>query len=224
MPVREYSSDKYVFMATSFGTVKKVSLDNFSRPRANGIIAVDLKEGNRLVEVALTDGKQDVILFSNGGKAVRFSESQVRATGRTACGVRGMRLKADQKVISLVVVQEGGTILTACENGYGKRTEVSEYPCINRGGQGVIAIRVSDRNGKVISAIQVYPGDEIMLINDQGHLVRTRVDEISVIGRATQGVRLINIAKDEKLIGIQRIEEDTQLPENAVVDIVQTDC
>lgn len=206
LPVREYSSESYVFMATAHGIVKKVSLDNFSRPRANGIIAVDLDENDYLIGVALTDGKRDIMLFSDSGKAVRFKEDQVRAVGRTARGVRGMNLKAGQKIVSLIVIKEGGAILTATENGYGKRTEIAEHTLINRGGQGVIAICVSDRNGKVVGAIQVHAGDEIMLINDQGNLVRTRVDEVSIIGRNTQGVRLINLAEGEKLVGVQRVD------------------
>jgi len=219
LPVREYSPESYVFMATAHGIVKKVSLDNFSRPRANGIIAVDLDENDYLIGVSLTDGKRDIMLFSDSGKAVRFKEDQVRAVGRTARGVRGMSLKAGQKIVSLMVIKEGGAILTATENGYGKRTEIGEHTLINRGGQGVIAICVSDRNGKVVGAIQVHDGDEIMLINDQGNLVRTRVDEVSIIGRNTQGVRLINLAEGEKLVGVQRVDgtedvtEETQAAE-----------
>ena len=219
LPVREYSPESYVFMATAHGIVKKVSLDNFSRPRANGIIAVDLDENDYLIGVSLTDGKRDIMLFSDSGKAVRFKEDQVRAVGRTARGVRGMSLKAGQKIVSLMVIKEGGAILTATENGYGKRTEIGEHTLINRGGQGVIAICVSDRNGKVVGAIQVHDGDEIMLINDQGNLVRTRVDEVSIIGRNTQGVRLINLAEGEKLVGVQRVDgtedvtEETQATE-----------
>lgn len=207
LPIKEYSADKFVFMATAKAIVKKVSLEQFSNPRSNGIIAVDLLEGDHLIGVELTDGNQDVMLFSDAGKAVRFSEKNVRATGRTARGVRGMSLKKGQKVISLIVLKPEGTILTATENGFGKRTEITDYSCINRGGQGVISIQITERNGKAVAAVQVSSGDEIMLISNHGTLVRTRVDEISVIGRNTQGVKLINLATDEKLIGLERIEE-----------------
>lgn len=207
LPLNFAEGEGYIFMATANAVVKKVTLESFSNPRSNGIIAIDLDEGDDLIGVALTDGKQDVMLFSDTGKAVRFSEDQVRAVGRTARGVRGMTLKEDQKVISLIIIQPGGTILTATENGYGKRTEIEEHTRINRGGQGVIAIQVSERNGKVVGAVQVQDGDEIMLINDQGNLVRTRVDEISVIGRNTQGVRLINLDEGEKLVSVQRISQ-----------------
>lgn len=206
LPVREYSADRYIFMVTSKGVVKKVALESFARPRASGIIALDLREEDYLVGVALTDGEQDIMLFSDAGKAVRFAEQQVRSMGRLARGIRGMRLKNDQKVISLVVVKKEGSILTATEHGYGKRTAVDEYPNINRGGQGVIGIRVSERNGKVVGAIQVKDDDEIMLLNDQGSLVRTKVSEISIIGRSTQGVKLIDLEANEKLVGLQRIE------------------
>jgi DNA gyrase subunit A len=207
LPVKEFSANEFVFMATAFGTVKKVSLENFSRPRANGIIAIGLADGDHLVGVGITDGKRDIMLFADTGKAIRFDEVKVRAMGRTACGVRGIKLQPGQKVISLIIVQDQGAILTATENGYGKRTAVDEYSVIGRGGQGVISIQVSERNGKVVGAIQVTDADEIMLISNRGTLVRTHVDEISVIGRNTQGVRLINLSKEEKLIGIARIEE-----------------
>lgn len=207
LPVREYDEQHFVFMATAQGTVKKVSLVNFSRPRSNGIIALDLNEGDRLVGVALTDGEREVMLFSDAGKVIRFAESTVRQMGRTARGVRGIRLKESQKVISLIIVQQGGDILTATEKGYGKRTPIDDYRTTGRGGQGVISIQVSTRNGNVVSATQVIAGDEVMLISDRGTLVRTRVDEISVVGRNTQGVRLINLSNEERLVGVQRIEE-----------------
>lgn len=207
LPIKEYAADKFVFMATAKGTVKKVSLDQFSNPRANGIIAVDLLDGDCLIGVDLTDGKQDIMLFSDAGKAVRFSEEDVRTTGRTSRGVRGMNLKAEQKLISLIVVKNDGTILTATENGFGKRTEVNDYSRINRGGQGVISIQITERNGKAVAALQVKSGEEMMLISNQGTLVRTRVDEISIVGRNTQGVKLINLARGEKLISLERIEE-----------------
>jgi len=219
LPVREYSAEKFVFMATTNGIVKKVSLENFSRPRTSGIIAIELDEGDRLIGVALTDGKCDVMLFTDMGKVIRFSEDDVRATGRTARGVIGMRLHEGQKIISLVIAGTTGAILTATENGYGKRTAIEEYSTINRGGQGVISIQVSERNGKVVGAVQVQDGDEIMLINDQGGLVRTPVNEISIIGRNTQGVRLIDVVSyGSKLVGIERLpvveETESLTPES----------
>jgi DNA gyrase subunit A len=207
LPVREYSEDKAVFMATANGTVKKVALTDFMRPRANGIIALELETGDTLVGVDITTGKQDVMLFSNSGKAVRFSEEDVRTMGRTAKGVRGIRLRPEQRMISLIVLQLDGKILTATQNGYGKRTDVSEFMAQGRGGQGVIAIQTSERNGQVVGALQVQDNDELMLISDAGTLVRTRVEEISIVGRNTQGVRLINLSEGEKLVGIQRVDE-----------------
>ena len=207
LPVREYKEDYFVFMATKFGTVKKVSLDAFSRPRSNGIIAVDLDEGDRLVGVDITDGTKDIMLFSDAGKVIRFDETLVRPMGRTARGVRGIRLGKDQSVISLVVAKPSGTILTATEFGYGKRTDVEEYRITGRGGQGVISIQVSERNGKVVRALQVDDLDEAMLITDKGTLVRFKVGELSIIGRNTQGVRLINVSSGELVVGMQRIDE-----------------
>ncbi|MBI5448589.1 MAG: DNA gyrase subunit A, partial [Gammaproteobacteria bacterium] len=210
LPVKEYREDQYVFMATEAGVVKKVSLDNFSRPRANGIIALELDEGDRLVGVALTDGQRDVMIFSNAGKVIRFPEAKVRPMGRTARGVRGIALQENQKVISLIIAQETGDILTATEKGYGKRTPIEEYRLTGRGGQGVISIQVNERNGNVVGATQITAGEEVMLITDRGTLIRTRADEISVVGRNTQGVRLINPAEDEKLIQIQRIVDTAE--------------
>jgi DNA gyrase subunit A len=209
LPVREFSADEYVFMATASGTVKKTPLQDFSRPRSNGIIAVDLREGDYLINVAVTDGSRDVMLFSNAGKAIRFKEADVRPMGRTACGVRGIRLQDGQRVIALIIVDDGA-VLTASENGYGKRTQVEEYPVHNRGGQGVISIQESERNGEVVAAVLVNDEDEIMLISGGGTLVRTRVNEISVMGRNTQGVRLINLQGEEKLVGVERVEEEQQ--------------
>jgi DNA gyrase subunit A len=210
LPVREYQTDRYVFMATSSGTVKKTPLEAFSRPRANGIIAVDLRDGDKLVGVAVTDGEQDIMLFSSSGKAVRFSESNVRPMGRTACGVRGIRLEASQLVVSLIVASEGD-VLSVTENGYGKRTAINEYPVHGRGGQGVISIQTSQRNGNVVGAVQVIDEDEVMMISDGGTLVRNRVTEISQMGRNTQGVIMIRLSNGEKLIGIERVENlDTE--------------
>jgi len=207
LPVREYIEHNNVFMATAKGVVKKVKLSEFSNPRSSGIIAVELDEGDRLVGVGITNGNQNVMLFSSAGKAVRFHEENVRAVGRKARGVLGIRLDIDNDVVSLVIEQENGAILTATENGYGKRTPVDDYRQTNRGAHGVISIQVDERNGKVIGALQVQDNDEIMLISDRGILVRTRVSEISVIGRNTRGVRLINLSDNEKLIGLQRIAE-----------------
>lgn len=210
LPIRVFAQDKYVFMATSMGLVKKVALDNFSHPRSAGIIAIDLQDGDHVIGVDLTDGSQEIMLFTDFGKAIRFAEDQVRPMGRSARGVHGIKMKEEQKVISLLVLKGDGNILTATANGYGKCTAAADYPSINRGGQGVIAIQVSDRNGLAVKALQVIPGSEIMLISDQGTLVRTRVDEISVVGRNTQGVRLINIADGEKLVGVQAIVDDEE--------------
>ncbi|WP_456406113.1 DNA gyrase subunit A [Thiolapillus sp.] len=205
LPIREYTEDRYIFMATANGTVKKTPLTDFSRPRASGIIAVDLRDGNELVGVDITDGSQDIMLFSSAGKAVRFNESAVRAMGRTAAGVRGIRLEEGQRVISLVVATEGD-VLTVCENGYGKRTDISQFATKGRGGKGMISIQTSERNGAQIGAILVDEDDEIMLITDGGTLVRTRVSDVSRMGRNTQGVKMIALNKQEKLIGIARIE------------------
>ena len=209
LPIRDYEPGKFVFMATSKGTVKKTPLTDFSRPRASGIIALELRADDQLVGVDITDGDDDVMLFSSEGKAVRFNEQHVRPMGRTACGVRGIRLPAGERVIALLIAQPGRTVLSVTENGYGKRTPVEEYPLHGRGGQGVIGIQTSARNGKVVGAELVSDEDEIMLISDAGTLVRTRVAEISVLGRNTQGVKLINLGKNEKLVGLDRIcDED----------------
>jgi len=204
LPIREYEEDKFVFFATANGTVKKTSLKEFSRPRASGIIAVDLKDGDKLVGVELTDGNQDVLLCSSSGKAICFNESDVRAMGRSAGGVRGIKLKDEQKVISLIIAHEG-SVLTTTENGYGKRTAMDDYPRHGRGGQGVISVQTTDRNGNVTGAELVQDDDEMMLITSGGTLVRTRVEEVSVMGRNTQGVRLIRLGDDETLTGMARI-------------------
>jgi DNA gyrase subunit A len=206
LPVREYREDQYVFMATANGTVKKVALTEFSRPRSSGIIALELAENDRLVGVSLSDGNHEVMLFTNAGKVIRFAEKSVRHMGRTARGVRGVKLQEGQRVISLVVVVETqGDILTATAHGYGKRTSIEEYRATGRGGQGVISIQVNERNGEVIGAIQVNTEDEVMLISDKGTLVRMPVSEISLIGRNTQGVRLIQLTNDELLVSLERI-------------------
>lgn len=217
LPVREYLEGLFVFMVTKHGTVKKVPLNAFSRPRSNGIIAVDLDEDDRLVGVDITDGTKDIMLFSDAGKVIRFVENLVRPMGRTARGVRGIRLAEGQSVISLVVANPGGTILTATEFGYGKRTDVDEYRVTGRGGQGVISIQVNERNGKVVRALQVMDGDEAMLITDQGTLVRFKVNELSIIGRNTQGVRLINVTSGEHVVGMQRIDDLQTDEENELV-------
>jgi DNA gyrase subunit A len=207
LPVREFSEDHYVFMATALGTVKKTPLTGFSRPRANGIIAIDLRETDYLIDVAITDGSKDIMLFSDAGKVIRFRENDVRAMGRTACGVRGIKLQPEKRVISLIIASDC-PVLTATENGYGKRTLAADYPVYGRGGQGVIAIQVTDRNGPVVGAVSADDNDQVMLISGGGTLVRTRVNEISVMGRNTQGVRLIKLAGSENLVGIERIVED----------------
>ncbi len=205
LPIREYEEGKYVFFATANGTVKKTPLKDFSRPRASGIIAIELRGDDQLVGVELTDGTQDVLLFSSSGKAIRFNEDVVRAMGRTAAGVRGIKLQPGQSVISLIIASEG-CVLSATENGYGKRTMIDDYPRHGRGGQGVISVQTTGRNGDVIGAELVSENDEVMLITTNGTLVRIRADEISVMGRNTQGVRLISLGGDEKLSGIERIE------------------
>jgi DNA gyrase subunit A len=213
LPVKQYDEQHYVFMATSQGTVKKTPLTAFSRPRPSGIIALELHDDDRLVGVAITDGEREIMLVSSGGKAIRFAESEVRPMGREAAGVRGIKLGEGQEVIALIVVgQNGGdgesraAVLTASASGYGKRTPVEDFPVHGRGGQGVIAMQTSDRNGTTVAALQVLPGQEIMLISSTGTLVRTGVDEVSQLGRNTQGVRLIRLSEGERLVGIERIE------------------
>ncbi|MEQ1559152.1 MAG: DNA gyrase subunit A [Methyloglobulus sp.] len=205
LPIKEFSDNKFIFMATSSGTVKKTPLKEFERQRANGKIAIDLREGDNLVGVAVTDGQQNVLLFASSGKANCFNEADVRSMGRTATGVRGMRLQDDQKVISLIIAAEG-TVLTITENGFGKRTRLEEFTLHKRGGQGMIGIQTSERNGGLVGAVLVNDNDEIMLITDGGILVRTPVDGISIVGRNTQGVRIIRLDKGEKVIGVDRIE------------------
>ncbi|QLF91770.1 DNA gyrase subunit A [Pseudomonas sp. ABC1] len=207
----------FIFMATAKGTVKKVPLAQFSKPRSSGLIALKLDEGDRLIAAAITDGAREVMLFSEAGKVIRFAESAVRTMGRNARGVRGIRLAQGQRLISMLIPESGAQILTASERGYGKRTALSKFPRRGRGGQGVIAMVCSERNGKLVSAIQVQEGEEIMLISDQGTLVRTRVDEVSSSGRNTQGVTLIKLAKEETLVGLERVQEPSE-DEDAELD------
>jgi DNA gyrase subunit A len=205
LPIRQFDAGSFVFMATSAGRVKKTPLSLFSRPRSSGIIAVDLRNDDRLVDVAITDGKQEIMLVASNGKAIRFTEGDVRAMGRGAAGVRGIRLAREHEVIALSIVGDG-MLLTATENGFGKRTAMDEFPVQGRGGQGVIAIQTTERNGRTVGAMQVMDDDEIMLISSSGTLVRTPVADISIIGRNTQGVRLIRVENGQRLVGLARIE------------------
>jgi DNA gyrase subunit A len=208
VPVKEFDENHYVFMATAQGTVKKTSLAEFSRPRPSGIIAVGLDEGDYLIGAALTDGKYDVMLLSSEGKAVRFEESEVRPMGRQAGGVRGMRLADKQRVVCMLAANdESKSVLTATEHGFGKRTPIADYPRHGRGGQGVIAIQTSERNGSLVGAVLVDDNDEVMLISTGGVLIRTSVAQIREQGRSTQGVTLISLDQGEKLAGLERIEE-----------------
>ena len=207
LPIKDLSTDTFVFMATASGKVKKTPAEQFFRPRTSGLIALDLEPGNHLVDVAITDGYSDVMLVTSSGNAVRFKESDVRAMGRTARGVRGVRLRKGQSVIKLIIPRENGLLLTASENGFGKRTRIDEFAVKGRGGIGVIAMRTSDRNGPIIGAAQVFEGDEIMLISNLGTLVRTGADAVPTVGRNTQGVKLIALREDAKLVGLERIVE-----------------
>ncbi|HWM27064.1 MAG TPA: DNA gyrase subunit A [Woeseiaceae bacterium] len=205
LPIRQFNADNFVFMATSTGRVKKTPLSLFSRPRSSGIIAIDLREDDRLVDVAITDGKQEIMLFASNGKAIRFAEEDVRAMGRGAAGVRGIKLETGHDLIALSIVGDG-MVLSATENGYGKRTAIDEFPVQGRGGRGVIAIQTTERNGRTVGALQVNEDDEIMLISSSGTLVRTPVSDMSIIGRNTQGVRLIRVEAGQRLVGLARIE------------------
>ncbi|MEW6999621.1 DNA gyrase subunit A [Colwelliaceae bacterium BS250] len=233
LPVREYAEDKFIIMATASGTVKKTPLTAYSRPRANGIIALNLRDDDTLIGVDITDGQNDIMLFSDAGKVVRFNEMArdsetgeikidpetgeqvhaLRAIGRTGTGVRGIRLEGTQKVVSLIVPKNDGPILTVTKNGFGKRTELAEYPAKSRATKGVVSIKVSERNGEVVGAVQVEDADEIMIITDNGTLVRTRVKEVGIIGRNTQGVRIIRTAETESVVGLQRIDEIEEVEE-----------
>jgi len=205
LPIKEFDDDSFVFMATSAGTVKKTPLGQFSRPRASGIIAIDLRNGDKLVDAAITDGARDILLVASSGKSIRFHESDVRPMGRGAAGVRGIKMTADHEVIGLSIVKDG-LVLTATENGYGKRTEIEDFPVQGRGGQGVIAIQTTRRNGRTVGMLQVGDDDEMMLISSNGTLVRTPVGDVSIMGRNTQGVRLIRVESGQRLVGLARIE------------------
>ncbi len=219
LPVSEYTNEHFVFMATSNGTVKKTALTNFARQRSVGLRAIELDEGDELVGTAITDGEQDVMLVSSSGKAIRFSEADVRPMGRTARGVRGIKMSDGFRMIALIIPDSDQCILSVSENGYGKRTRSDEFPVYGRGGQGVIAMQASDRNGPIVGAAQVADGDEIMLISDKGTLVRTRVDEVSVQGRNTQGVRLIRLKDGEKLVGLEAVQD----PEETLSEVHETE-
>ncbi len=207
LPVQNYNENEFIFMATLNGTVKKTPLMDFSRQRSTGLIAIELEEGNTLVGAAVTDGSRDVMLFGSGGKVIRFKESDVRAMGRTARGVRGIKLKPGESVISLMIPDADGQVLIASRNGYGKRSAIDDYSVIGRGGQGVIGMKLSERNGDVVGAVQIFSGDEVILISDRGTLVRIKTDEVSVQGRNTQGVRLINLGSEEHLVGMAAVDE-----------------
>ena len=214
LPVKSYENDNYVFMATSNGIVKKTELSKFARQRSVGLRAIELDDGDELIGTAITGGSSDVMLIGSSGKTIRFNESDVRSMGRTARGVRGIKMGEQGRVISLIIPDVQKQILTVSENGYGKRTKVEDYPVYGRGGQGVIGMQTSERNGNVVGAVQVRESDEIMLISDKGTLVRTRVEEVSIQGRNTQGVRLIRLREAEKLVGLEQVEE----PEDAQSD------
>src|SRR5690606_14129648 len=205
LPIKQYDEGCFVFMATRNGTVKKTPLSAYSRPRASGIIAVDLRDDDQLVGVQLTDGQREIMLFTSGGKAIRFREDEVRPMGRDSTGVRGVKLGEGQTLISLIVVGEG-LILTASTNGYGKLTPLEEFPAHGRGGQGVIALQTNGRNGEMVGALQVVQSQELMMISSNGTLVRTAVSEVSVQGRNTQGVRLIRLDDGDRLTGVEAVE------------------
>ncbi len=219
LPVDDYTEGWFIFMATANGTVKKTPLVQFSRQRSVGLIALDLDEGDTLISAALTNGEREIMLFSDGGKVTRFKETDVRAMGRTARGVRGMRLPAEQHLVSMLIAEAGTQILTASSRGFGKRTAVEDFPQYKRGGQGVIAMVSNERNGPLVGAVQVVDGEEIMLISDQGTLVRTRVNEVSCLSRNTQGVMLIRLASDEKLVGLERVQEPSEEELEAIVEL-----
>jgi DNA gyrase subunit A len=218
LPEGGYMEGHFIFMATEHGTVKKTPLTAFARPRTSGLIALGLDEGDTLIGATVTDGSQHIMLFASNGLAVRFDEDDVRSMGRTARGVRGIRLAEDAKVISLIMPQEGGRILNASEHGYGKQSRVEDYPVRGRGGKGVISMQMSERNGALVGAVQVFEGDEAILISDQGTLVRTRTDEVSILGRNTQGVTLIKVQEGEKLVQVARVAESVTDDEELAAD------
>ncbi|RUO22323.1 DNA gyrase subunit A [Aliidiomarina iranensis] len=225
LPIANFEEDKFVIMATRKGTVKKTPLADYSRPRSSGIIALNLTEGDELIGVDITDGNSEIMLFSDAGKVVRFTEDQVRSMGRTATGVRGMRIEPEQKIVSLLIPRTNeGAVLTVTENGYGKRTPLAEYPAKSRATKGVVSIKVSERNGAVVGAMEVVSGEHLMLISNRGTLVRTRVDEVSQVGRNTQGVTLIRTAADEFVVGMARVaeleEEDLEALEGEDSEVV----
>ena len=207
LPIEGYNEDQFILMATANGTVKKTPLMDFARPRSSGLIAIELEDDNTLISASVTDGASDVMLFSSGGRAIRFKEQDVRAMGRSARGVRGIKLRASEQVIALIIPNAEGVLLLASEKGYGKRTPVEEFSVIGRGGQGVISMKLSERNGDLVGVAEVGSGFEVLLISDQGTMVRTRVDEVSTLGRNTQGVRLINLSEGESLVGLASFEE-----------------
>jgi DNA gyrase subunit A len=215
LPVAEYTEDHFIFMATAKGIVKKTALTDFSRPRSVGLRALELADDDVLVGTAITHGESDVMLMSSAGKAVRFAEQDVRPMGRTARGVRGIRMGDEDEMIALIIPQEDSYVLTASANGYGKKTMASEFPRKGRGTKGVIAMVTNDRNGPLVGAVQVGESDELMLISNQGTMVRTRVAEISSLGRNTQGVRVIRLKDGEELVRITQIDESDELPGEA---------
>ena len=220
LPEGGYQEGHYIFMATASGTVKKTPLTAFARPRTSGLIALGLDEGDTLIGATVTDGDQEIMLFASNGLAVRFSEDDVRPMGRTARGVRGIRLAEGAIVISLIMPQAEGRILTASENGFGKQSRNEDYPVRGRGGKGVIAIQMSARNGALIGAVQVFDGDEVILISDQGTLVRTRASEVSVLGRNTQGVTLIKVQEGENLVQVARVAETMEEDAEEGIDLI----
>ncbi|HLG19398.1 MAG TPA: DNA gyrase C-terminal beta-propeller domain-containing protein, partial [Bdellovibrionota bacterium] len=215
LPVKEFVEGQYVVMATKNGIIKKTDLMAYSNPRASGIIACGIEEGDRMIAATLTDGKSDIFLATKQGQAIRFKEGEVRPTGRQAVGVWGIDLDKEDVVVGMEVFTSEGTVLTATEYGYGKRTETKEYRVQSRGGKGIMTMRVTDKNGPVVGVAQVTDDDDVMLISDQGQLIRTKAKEISVIGRATQGVRLIHLQEKERLVALAKIvpeDEDEELP------------
>jgi DNA gyrase subunit A len=222
LPLMDFPEEHYVFMATASGTVKRVALEQFSRPRTSGLRAIEFSEDDTLIGVAITDGTQQIMLFSNEGKAIRFDENEVRVVGRTAMGVRGMRIDDASRIVSLVVAPESGEVLTACANGFGKRTTVDAFPVRHRGGQGVIAVQTSERNGELVRATAVNDSNELLLISDGGTMVRTRVSEIRSVGRNAQGVMLIRLGDSETLVGVVCLDgvvEDDDVIEGEATDL-----